>query len=304
MTITATAGTVGPTGYPTVKDAFDAINLGTHQGSIVVSISCSTTEGTTPATLNSTGAGGASYTSVLVRPTADGITVSGNPAQGFGVIQLNGADNVTIDGDNPNTGGTNRNLTVSNTVAATTTFGAAIRVATSATAPFDSNNNLIIKNVVLNGNVTAGNSSAITATTTSTNNSFGIVVGPNGGASVTALASVTTAVAAGVTVNGLVVDNNVINQCGRAVAFLGNAATASTGVTVSNNVIGDQGPATPAAVPFTAPITTVYTRGVFVSGTAAITITGNTIRNIISYVGITTEAIELNSTITNSTIIE
>ena len=59
----------------------------------------STTEGP-PATLNER-AGAASYTSVLIRPTIDGVTVTGNPASGFGVVQLNGADNVTINGDNP-----------------------------------------------------------------------------------------------------------------------------------------------------------------------------------------------------------
>ena len=59
VSVTATAGTVGPTAYTTLKLAFDAINAGTHQGVITVDISANTTEGTTPATLNSTGAGSA-----------------------------------------------------------------------------------------------------------------------------------------------------------------------------------------------------------------------------------------------------
>jgi hypothetical protein len=73
------------------------------------------------------------YTSVLVRPTADGVTVSGNPVTGFGVIQLKGADNVTIDGDNPNTSGTNRNLTINNTATNTVIANSCIRIATAAT---------------------------------------------------------------------------------------------------------------------------------------------------------------------------
>src|SRR5205085_2039933 len=126
--VAATSGSAFAS-YTTVKLAFDAINAGTHTGAIVVSINANTTEGTTPATLNSSGAGSASYTSILIRPTADGLTVSGNPATGFGVIQLNGADNVTLDGDNPNTGGTNRNLTIQNTNTNTITFTQVVRIA-------------------------------------------------------------------------------------------------------------------------------------------------------------------------------
>jgi len=65
-----------------------------------LNIVSSTNEGATPATLNGSGAGGASYTSVLIRPVNDGVSVFGNPASGLGVVQLNGASNVTIDGDN------------------------------------------------------------------------------------------------------------------------------------------------------------------------------------------------------------
>ena len=134
VVVTATAGTMGLTNYATVGAAFAAINAGTHQGAIDVAITANTTEGATPATLNSSGAGSASYTSVAIHlhPTADGVSVSGNPVTGFGVIQLNGADNVTIDGDNPNSGGTNRDLTISNTAVATVTANSVVRIATSS----------------------------------------------------------------------------------------------------------------------------------------------------------------------------
>ena len=69
VSVTATAGTPGPTAYPTLKDAFDAINAGTHQGAVSVLIVTSTTE-TASAVLNNSGAGSANYTSVLVRPNA------------------------------------------------------------------------------------------------------------------------------------------------------------------------------------------------------------------------------------------
>src|SRR5262245_1991832 len=301
--VEATAGSdLGPTAYGTLGAAFGAINAGTHQGAVNVEICASTSEGATSATLNSSGAGSASYTSVLIGPVADGVTVDGTPAQGFGVIQLNGADNVTIDGDNPGSGGINRNLTVSNSVAAATTFGSAIRVATSATAPFDSNNSLTIKNVIALGNVTGGNASTTTATTASANNSFGIVVGPNGGAAVTALSSVTTGTAVGVTVNGLLIDNNSVNRAGRGIAFLGGTSASSTGVTITNNAIGDTTTPTPATPPYTSPSTTIYVKGINVQGTAAVTISGNTVTNVISYIQLAHAAVELTSGIGAGTV--
>ena len=150
--VTATLGTPSAS-YTTLKLAFDAINAGTQGGVVTIGISASTTEGTTPATLNSSGTGSANYTSVLIQPTVDGVSISGNPAGGFGVIQLNGADNVTIDGDNPNTGGTNRNLTVANTATNTTTYNSAIRVATASTTNTTADN-ILIKNLILNGSAT------------------------------------------------------------------------------------------------------------------------------------------------------
>jgi hypothetical protein len=305
VSVTATAGTVGPTPYTTVKLAFDAINAGTHQGAVTVAISANTTEGTTPATLNSNGAGSALYTSVLVQPSVDGVSISGNPVTGFGVIQLNGADNVTIDGDNPNTGGTNRNLTVNNTTTATVIANSAIRIATS-TAVTSADNNTI-KNCNLNGNVTGGNSSLITSTTGSSNSSFAIYCGGKGGATAvgapTAITSVTADTApSGTTINNLLIDNNAVNQAARAIVFNGAATTVSTGVTISNNVLGDQGTATPAVPPFTSPATTVYTKGIWVAGTASATVSGNSFKNIMSYVATATTAIEMVSPITASTI--
>ena len=108
VSVTATAGTTGPTAYTTVKGAFDAINAGTHRGAITISITGDTTE-TATAALNASGSGAAAYTSVLVRPTGGTRTITGNIVGA--IIKLNGADNVTIDG---RINGAGRNLTVSN----------------------------------------------------------------------------------------------------------------------------------------------------------------------------------------------
>src|SRR6185436_9343620 len=104
--VTATAGVVGPTTYGTLGGpggAFAAINNGTHQGSITIEILSPGTVEAGPAILNGSGAGAASYSSVLIRPVNDAVTVAGPTATGRGLVELNGASNVTIDGDNPNT---------------------------------------------------------------------------------------------------------------------------------------------------------------------------------------------------------
>ena len=274
--VTATAGTTGPTPYATLGAAFTAINAGTHQGDITVSIAASTAEGATPATLNGSGAGSAVYTSVLIRPTSDGVSVVGNPASGFGVIQLNGASNVTIDGDNPNSGGTNRDLTVQNNATSTTTFGQCVRIALAASGNNHADND-VIKNLNIVGNATGRNISSATSTTGSENTTYGILAG--GGASTTAgaapvaITSVSTVVGAGATANNLMIQNNSVVTAARGIAVQGSAATVFTGLLVENNVIGN----------ITAGATDqVYSCGITVqgsgtAGSAIGTVRGNTI---------------------------
>ena len=242
VSVTATAGTPGPTPYTTLKEAFDAINAGTHQGAITVGITASTSE-TAPAVLNSWGAGSAVYTSVLVQPTADGVTVSGATVAGRGLIELNGADNVTIDGDNPNTGGTNRNLTLTNTAAVTVNLTSVIRIAVLAAVPSADNNTF--RNLNINGNGVGRNAAAFTSTTASENSSFGIYAGGLATGATTApgpLTSVSTNTAASTTtINAFNATNNAVNACARGIFFNGAAAGVSTSVTIANNVVGGSG---------------------------------------------------------------
>jgi hypothetical protein len=133
VTVTATAGTLGPTDYATVKAAFDAINAGTHQATIRIFILADTTEAAA-AVLNASGSGSASYTSIRMQPSG-ARTVTG--ALATPLIDFNGADFVTIDG--MNSGG--NSLTISNSnsgaVATTSTIrfinGATNNVITNAT---------------------------------------------------------------------------------------------------------------------------------------------------------------------------
>lgn len=291
------SGSTGANGaYTTVGAAFTAINgAGTQAGNnIVVEISANTAE-SGPAVLNSS-----DWTSLLVRPSADGVTVSGATTTGRGLIELNGADIVTIDGDNPNTGGTNRNLTFQNTAANTITYTSVIRVCVAATqisADFN-----IIRNLNLIGSATGRNAAANTSTTGSENTTFGVVAGGNGGASVpTAITSVTGTAPAGTTINLLSVDNNSIVSVARGVGFFGAAAANSTGVSITNNTIGGSG-ALVGDPPYTSPADTVYTKGVIVQGTTAVTVAGNTIRNILSYVVTTMAGIELTTAIGTGTL--
>ncbi|CAN5917097.1 hypothetical protein BH11BAC7_BH11BAC7_24440 [soil metagenome] len=300
--VVATAATTGPTVYPDLTSAFAAINAGTHQGAIGVSIMANSVEAA-PCVLNSSGAGPALYTSVNIIPGADNITLSAATTTGRGVIELKGADNVTIDGDNPNTAGINRNLTIQNTAANTITYTSCIRIATAANVT--SADNIIISNCILTGNASGRNLSGVSSTTGSENTTFGIYAGGNGGATSidapTAISSVTSNTSVnGTTINTLLINNNAISACARGIAFNGANATVSTGVTISNNTIGGAGVLT--TYPFTTPATTVYTKGVWINGTNAVSITGNTIQNILSYVGTTLTGVELAGAIGSGTI--
>ncbi len=104
--------------YPTLKTAFDKINDGTHRGNITIKIKNSTTE-TASAVLNASGAGSANYASVKIYPTVTGISINGDLAAAL--IDLNGADNVTIDG-RVNATGTTKSLNIinSNTASSST----------------------------------------------------------------------------------------------------------------------------------------------------------------------------------------
>jgi hypothetical protein len=114
VTITASLGTAGPTNYSTLGAAFAKVNDGTHKGEIVIKINGNTTE-TATAALNASGSGSASYTGINIYPTTTGLSISGAVAAGS-LINLNGADNVIIDG-RVNATGSDKSLTISNTSA-------------------------------------------------------------------------------------------------------------------------------------------------------------------------------------------
>lgn len=99
----------GAGSYPTLKDAFDAINAGTHTGAITIAVVNNTTE-TASAVLNASGVGAANYTSIMMTPSGGASRTISGALSGAVLVDLNGADNVTIDG--LNTGG--NSLTIEN----------------------------------------------------------------------------------------------------------------------------------------------------------------------------------------------
>jgi hypothetical protein len=278
VTVTATGGVIGPTNYPSLKAAFDAINAGTHQSDIMIDIVSDTTEGSTPATLNGSGAGSASYTSVLIRPVNDGVSVSGNPTSGLGVVQLNGASNVTIDGDNPNTPGTNQDLTIQNTAINTTPFSSVVRVALATTGNNHADDDAV-KNLNLVGNATGRNVSSATTSTGSENTTYGFLA--TGGASTTPgatpapITAVSTTIDAGATANNLTIQNNSVVTAARAIAVQGSDTSVFPGLLIENNFIGN---------PTAGAADQVYSVGITVQGSGTITPLTGIIRGNIIYV--------------------
>ena len=127
--ITATIGvtnpieviaTIGTTHncYSTLKAAFDAINNGTHRGVIIINVVGNTTE-TVAAVLNASGSGSSNYVSILIKPSG-GISRTITGSLSSPLIDLNGADNVIIDG--LNTAGNSLTLANSSINAAASTI--------------------------------------------------------------------------------------------------------------------------------------------------------------------------------------
>lgn len=123
-----TVGNVGAN-YSTLKAAFDAVNNGTLTGNVTLRIIANTTESAS-AVLNASGTGAANYSSVNIHPIAANLSVTGNI--NAPLIDLNGADNVVIDG-RVNVASSTASLIISNTSTLNGTGTSTIRFANDAT---------------------------------------------------------------------------------------------------------------------------------------------------------------------------
>ncbi|MEI7726598.1 MAG: choice-of-anchor Q domain-containing protein [Bacteroidota bacterium] len=151
--VAASSGTTSGD-YGTLKVAFDKINDGTHRGTITITVNANTTE-TASAILNASGSGTSpnisSYTAVNIYPTVTGLTISG--AIDGPLVDLNGADYVTIDG-RVNATGTVKDLVIMNTSVSYAIGTSTIRFISDA-----SNN--IIRYCTLKGSALQGSSGVV-----------------------------------------------------------------------------------------------------------------------------------------------
>jgi hypothetical protein len=222
VSLTASTGTTTGT-YTTLNDAFAAINAGTHKGTIAISITANTTEPSSVTPLYGSGtasASSSSYTSVTIKPSGGNWTINSaaSPTANRGLIELAGADNVTIDGDDASTTGT-RNLTIA--VATGTTATAAVRISSNSTLGSDGADNVTVKNCNIAGSRTGA---------TATNINYGIV-GCN--------FSTTSLTGGAYNSQNTTIENNNITRTYRAVYLLGASTTyPNTGLIIRNNIIG------------------------------------------------------------------
>jgi hypothetical protein len=224
--LTATGGTLAAS-YNTVSDAFAAINSGTHQGDIVISINGNTTEPNVPVFLGANGVSTALYTSVLIKPSVAAV-ISGTPNAGSAVLNFNGSDNITIDGS-ITTGGTTRDLTIQNDNLPTVLNTACIRAIGQTTAGTGLGvNGFNIKNTIIIGSTPGNNGSSGNTNTTS----YGIYAGSN---SLTTMSSFT----AGANYDNVLIENNEIKRAYIAMSIYGGAApNQNDNLTIRGNEIG------------------------------------------------------------------
>ena len=130
--VTATSGNPGPLTYPTLQLAFAAVNNGVHKGDVVMAVTADTSE-TASAVLNASGSGAADYTSVAVVPSGDAPRTISGAIAGAPLLDLNGADQVTIDGLDVN----GNSLTISNTAVDATAGTSTIRFQGDATSIYN-----------------------------------------------------------------------------------------------------------------------------------------------------------------------
>jgi hypothetical protein len=199
--------------YTTLKGAFDAINAGTHTGTITIEVCGNTTEAAS-AVLNASGSGSASYSTISISPLGGAArTISG--AIAGHLIDLNGADNVTIDG--LNSGG--NSLNISNTTAG----------ASSTTIRFinDATNNTVTNSTILGSTTSTTLGTIFFSTTTGTTGNFGNTIS-NSNISAAGANLPTNAIYS----LGTAAKNNVNTISGNNISDFFNAASASVGINI------------------------------------------------------------------------
>jgi hypothetical protein len=233
--------------YLTLKDAFDAINAGTHTGTITVDIALSTVE-TATASVNYSGLGAANYSSIVITTSnIAGVTVEGNFAAAS-IIRLVGADNVTLDG---RIGGTGRFITVRNNSNAANSAAIWLSNGPTATDTLGAKHN-VIRNCEISCNIRVDSSGNV---------SMGIIAGSS---------TLLVTSAGRNNDSNSYVDNRIV-KCRYGIVLHGGAAlNRSDNNTITGNIIG----------PDVASIDNIGKAGIFVQFQDNCLISNNVIQNV------------------------
>jgi len=198
-------GITDGTGYTTLKGAFDALNAQTNQTgkNISVVITASTVE-TVTAVLN--GNATTQWSSLKIYPNTSGLSITGNVTGPL--IDLNGADNVTVDG-RVNAAGSTKSLIISNTNTTNTANTSTIRFVNDASIN-------TVQHCIVKGSEFSYTSQS------------GVIF-------------FSTGVSAG-NDNNVITNNDITNAGGRpinAIYSLGTSGKENNNITISNNNIYD-----------------------------------------------------------------
>ena len=224
VAVTATLGTA-TANYTSVNNAFGAINNGIHQGNIVITVTGTTIEIGTPTPLLKS-AFPSNYSSILIRPSGDAtIYADTSIPVARAVLELVGADNVTINGDDPNTPGKqNLTITLEPTSKALT---AAISLGSKSFGSDNGDSNIVIKNC----NIIGGRTNA------STNiYSYGISFTNNMLVPTITWSGFTTSFAH--SHRNITIDSNNIKKAYYGIYAASNDTFPSKNIVITNNFIG------------------------------------------------------------------
>ncbi|MBL7910675.1 MAG: T9SS type A sorting domain-containing protein [Bacteroidia bacterium] len=263
--------------YSNVNAAFAAINAGTHFGAITISVTASTNEGVTgylPTPLLASGQGPANYTSIVLRPTATA-TISGDVATGRGVLELDGVDNFTFDGDIVG-GPVQRDLSIVCTSSMNVAATAAIRFIGRTTLGLGATNN-IVKNCIIVGN-TPGND-GISGSTIA--NSYGIYAGAN--------AVALTSGGLGENYDNLTITNNEFNRAYFGLYIGSSTTNVGNDNLINNNLFGSNTVGS-----------TLSNRGLMLTNVVTNTVTQNEFFNLKVNTSVSNAGIEISGASSNS----
>lgn len=228
VAITASQGTATAT-YTSVNNAFAAINAGTHKGNILIKITGTTLETGTPTPLLKS-ATPSNYTSILITPSGDATIYGDNSIPAArAILELVGADNVTINGDDPNTPG-KQNLTIK-LETTIKDYTAAISLGSKGFGSDDGDSNIVIKNCIIMGGRASANNNVRNYAISFTNNMLVPTITWSG---------FTTSFAH--SHRNITIDSNNIKKAYYGIYASSNDTFPSKNITITHNVIGSDVP--------------------------------------------------------------